>query len=317
MKMDAGVLSPEIQQTAAVDRRLTLPKRFAPVLGSLRWPGRPNLPEGNPSWTYMVEGDNAFAVFVGHVENGRPHPFEVWVNGSEQPRGLGAVAKTLSADMRTQDRAWLARKLAALAKTRDDRRIVMQLGAEQVQVSSASAAFAKVVQYRLQQLGLADLSNCNEPTPLIDALICDREPKGATLSWTVDIENAATGDDFVLFLKELEVEDGRLRPYSIWFAGNYPRELDGLLKLLSIDMQIIDPGWIAMKLRKLLSYAEPMGQFFARVPGQEKCKSWPSTVAFVAAVVLERYRQTGWLDAKGFPVDDMGVMVVEKSGTHP
>jgi ribonucleoside-diphosphate reductase alpha chain len=36
-----------------------------------------------------------FAVFVGHVENGRPHAFEVWVNGSEQPRGLGALAMTL------------------------------------------------------------------------------------------------------------------------------------------------------------------------------------------------------------------------------
>ena len=46
-----------------------------------------------------------FAVFVGHVENGSTHAFEVWVNGSEQPRGLGAVAKTLSMDMRANDRA--------------------------------------------------------------------------------------------------------------------------------------------------------------------------------------------------------------------
>ena len=34
-------------------------------------------------------------------------PFEVWVNGAEQPRGLGAVAKTLSMDMRAKDAAWL------------------------------------------------------------------------------------------------------------------------------------------------------------------------------------------------------------------
>ena len=34
-------------------------------------------------------------------------PFEVWVNGSEQPRGLGALAKTLSMDMRANDLAWL------------------------------------------------------------------------------------------------------------------------------------------------------------------------------------------------------------------
>jgi len=31
-----------------------------------------------------------FALFVGHVENEtRAHPFEAWVNGAEQPRGLG------------------------------------------------------------------------------------------------------------------------------------------------------------------------------------------------------------------------------------
>ena len=60
------------------------------------------------------------AVFVGHVENGDPHPFEVWVNGAEQPRGLGAVAKTLSMDMRAQDKAWLRMKLDMLARTAGD-----------------------------------------------------------------------------------------------------------------------------------------------------------------------------------------------------
>ena len=45
-----------------------------------------------------------FALFVGHVDqDGRSWPFEVWVNGPEQPRGLGAVAKTLSMDMRAND----------------------------------------------------------------------------------------------------------------------------------------------------------------------------------------------------------------------
>ncbi len=96
------------------------------------------------------------------------------------------------------------------------------------------------------------------------------------------------------------------------FSGKYPRELDGLLKLISIDMQVIDPAWVAMKLRKLLSYAEPMGHFFARIPGQEKPRNWPSTVSYVAALVLDRYRQLGWLDAEGHPVAQMGVMVVEK-----
>src|SRR5205085_1176707 len=94
-----------------VNRRITVKSVPAPVLSSLRWPGRPELPGGNPSWTYMIEHPQSrFAVFVSHVENGHPHAFEVWVNGSEQPRGIGALAKTLSMDMRAKDLAWLRLK---------------------------------------------------------------------------------------------------------------------------------------------------------------------------------------------------------------
>jgi ribonucleoside-diphosphate reductase alpha chain len=48
-------------------------------------------------------------------------PFEVWVNGAEQPRGLGALAKTLSMDMRANDPAWLQLKLDALATVAEER----------------------------------------------------------------------------------------------------------------------------------------------------------------------------------------------------
>jgi ribonucleoside-diphosphate reductase alpha chain len=36
------------------NRRLALERLPAPVLSSLRWPGRPELPGGNPAWTFMV-----------------------------------------------------------------------------------------------------------------------------------------------------------------------------------------------------------------------------------------------------------------------
>ena len=42
------------------------------------------------------------------------------MNGTEQPRGLGAVAKTLSMDMRAQDPGWLRLKLDMLARTTGD-----------------------------------------------------------------------------------------------------------------------------------------------------------------------------------------------------
>ncbi|MBI2295049.1 MAG: hypothetical protein HYU76_03170 [Betaproteobacteria bacterium] len=98
--------APEAEQphdldTSETDRRIRLEAAPQPAPSSLRWPGRPKLAGGNLSWTYMVESPfGQFAIFVGHVENGDPHPFEVWVNGNQQPRGLGAVAKTLSMDMR-------------------------------------------------------------------------------------------------------------------------------------------------------------------------------------------------------------------------
>src|SRR5690606_24091657 len=139
------------------DRRIRLEAAPEPALSSLRWPGRPKLPAGNPSWTYMVESPfGQFAIFVGHVENGgERYPFEVWVNGNEQPRGLGAVAKTLSMDMRAQDKAWLRMKLDMLARTAgaDAFDCPMPPDGEPLRVPSMVAAFARIVRYRVDQLG--------------------------------------------------------------------------------------------------------------------------------------------------------------------
>ncbi|MEJ1731050.1 hypothetical protein SMA90_32480, partial [Escherichia coli] len=78
-------------------------------------------------------------------------------------------------------------------------------------------------------------------------------------------------------LKELQMPDGSRRPYSVWMTGEHPVALDGLCKLLSLDMRVIDPAWIGMKLRKLLNYAEPRGDFLARVPGADRQENYPST----------------------------------------
>ena len=62
---------PNDLDTTDADRRIRLEAAPQPALSSLRWPGRPELPGGNPSWTYMVESPfGQFAIFVGHVENG-------------------------------------------------------------------------------------------------------------------------------------------------------------------------------------------------------------------------------------------------------
>ena len=310
-----------------VNRRIQIQSLPAPVLASLRWPGRPSMTAGNPAWTYMIEHPHgAFAVFVGHVESEHNHAFEVWVNGSEQPRGLGAVAKTLSMDMRADDPGWLKLKLDSLARAGGDEPFDMAFPpmGEVKRMPSVVAAFAQVVRWRADQLGALTSPGAalfgQSATPVLDAMFAPKEPKtgtDGTMSWTVDVLNPRTGDDFVLGIKEITLPDGVTRPYSMWLAGEYPRALDGLCKILSLDMRVMDPAWIGMKLKKLLEFPEPLGDFMAFVPGERKQATYPSTVAYVANLILHRYAMLGILDANGAPLTQMGILEAPERSTEP
>jgi len=312
-KQDTAQKQPQDVTIEGANRRLQIGSLPAPVLSSLRWPGRPRMHEGNLAWSYMIETPHGeFALFVGQIENGmgRAVPFEVWVNGVEQPRGLGAVAKTLSMDMRANDKAWLKLKLDVLAKTvgEESFEIPFPPVGERRVVPGAISALAQVVRYRCEQLCPLDGT---DPTPVLDCMFSRDEPKtgtDGTLSWTVDISNPASGEEFVLGLKEITLPDGVTRPYSVWLSGNYPRALDGLTRLLSLDMRVMDPAWIGMKLRKLLNYPEPLGDFMARVPGSNKQQNWPSTVAYIARLIMHRYAMLGILDEHGYPTREMGIL---------
>ena len=317
-----------------VNRRIRIKTLPQPVLASLRWPGRPDLGAGNPAWTYMIEHPHyRFAVFVGHVENGsaapdsapqgggQPHAFEVWVNGSEQPRGLGALAKTLSMDMRAKDPGWLRLKLETLAKAAGDEPFDMRFppNGEKKRMPSIVSAFSQVVIHRVKTLKGFD----DGPTPVLDAMFSLKEPKtgtDGTMSWTVDLLNPRTHDDFVLGLKEIALPAmeghaaGVTRPYSMWLSGEYPRALDGLCKILSLDMRVLDPAWIGMKLRKLLDFPEPLGDFMAFVPGSKKQQTFPSTVSYLARLILHRYAMLGILDENGLPLRQMGILEAPSSG---
>ncbi len=312
----------EFDQSDA-DRRLRLDKAPQPALASLRWQNRPSFPDGNPAKTYMVSHPGGkFAVFVGYVENGpngdEKHPFEVWVNGAEQPRGAGAIAKALSMDMRTRDTAFLKAKLDSLARVHDQAfDLPMPPNGEPQRVPSAVAAMAILVRQCCEELGVFDRNK--EDTPVLDALMSPKEPKtgaSGTMSWTVDVLNPSTGDDFVLGLKELSLPDGERRPYSMWLAGEYPRALDGLCKVLSYDMRVIDPAWIGSKLRTLVDFPEAQGDFLAWVPGAHRQAVQPSTVAYIARLMIHRYHMLGILDEDGFPVQPMDVMFTDTGAAH-
>ncbi|HJV59322.1 MAG TPA: adenosylcobalamin-dependent ribonucleoside-diphosphate reductase [Albitalea sp.] len=316
------------------NQRLALERLPPPVLASLRWPGRPELPAGNAAWTYMIEHPfGAFALFVGELPAedtpSKAAPFEVWVNGAEQPRGLGALAKTLSMDLRARDAAWVKLKLDALATVQEERDFEMPFPphGELRRFPGIVAATAAVVRWRCEQLGL--WANPKAPTPVIDAMFSRAEPHtgpNGTLAWSVDIHNPASDEHFTLTLKEVVLPDpqGRAitRPCALGFSGNYPRALDGLARILALDMRVLDPAWIGMKLRKLLSYAEPLGHFMAFVPGlpagQQRQQTWPSTVAYMARLIIHRYAMLGVLDEQGYPLQEMGILQTPAAGgTNP
>ncbi|MDE2401459.1 MAG: adenosylcobalamin-dependent ribonucleoside-diphosphate reductase [Burkholderiales bacterium] len=319
--------TPAPLEAPQANRRLALERLPAPVLASLRWPGRPELPAGNPAWTFMIQHPyGEFALFVGELppEAGvpakdRPLPFEVWVNGTDEPRGLGAVAKSLSMDMRTNDAAWLRLKLDALATVAEERDFEMAFPphGERRRFPGIVAATAAVIRWRCEQLGAlpANGEGSAAPTPVMDAMFSRDEPRtttGGTLAWAVDVDNPASGESFTLTLKEITLPgpDGAptTRPCAMGLSGNYPRAMDGLARILSLDMRVMDPAWIGMKLRKLLNYAEPLGHFMAPVPGERRQQVWPSTVAYLARLVIHRYAMLGVLDDEGFPVQEMGIL---------
>ena len=311
---------PQDVRISDANRRLSIKSLPAPVLASLRWPGRPTLPEGNLAWTYMLQTPQGeFALFIGHIENGKTLPFEVWVNGAEQPRGLGAVAKTLSMDMRANDRAWLKLKLDVLSRTIGEHSFDMAFppNGEKKTMPGVVSAFAQAIRYRCEQLGALDDSG---PTPVLECMFSRQEPRtgtDGTLSWTADIQNPATGEDFVLGLKEITLPDGMTRPYSMWLSGHYPRALDGLSRILSMDMRVMDPAWIGMKLRKLINYSEPLGDFMAFVPGERRQQNWPSTVAYLARLIMHRYAMLGVLDVHGYPTREMGILEAPRDKQAP
>jgi hypothetical protein len=61
---NTAVMVPQDLDLANLDRRIRLDQAPQPALASLRWPGRPECPNGNPCWTYSVRHPlGNFAVF--------------------------------------------------------------------------------------------------------------------------------------------------------------------------------------------------------------------------------------------------------------
>ena len=131
----------------------------APVLSSLRWPGRPNLPEGNLCWTYMIDTPiGNFALFVGHVEPEGQGP-----SRSRSGPTAGRAARpgrcrqdAVHGHARQRPRLAGKLKLDALAKTPGDsfEMPIPPHGEQQARAVIVVSAMAQVViRWRVEQLG--------------------------------------------------------------------------------------------------------------------------------------------------------------------
>ena len=311
--------APRPKHEPDLDRRIVISQLPNPTLNSLRWPKRPLFENGNRAHCYRIKHPHGakFALFIGEIDDRTP--FEIWMNGSEAPRGLQALAINLSYDMYTRDRGWLKKKLNSLIRCKADGEgfaLPMPPNGTTRYAPSLVAAMAMLIEHRCHELNTFD--DIDE-TPVLDALMSPKEPKAGpngTLSWTVDIHNPSTGDDLVLGLKEARITiDGieQLRPYSVWLSNDYPKTLDGLCKSLSLDMRVVDPAWAARKLRKLLDHGERQGDFWATIPGREEQKRYPSTIAYIARLIIHRFSMHGILTDDGFPIHPMGIVSTPSS----
>ncbi len=294
------------------DRRLTLTPVGEVVAGSVRWPDSPEIP-GCPSRSWAVSApEGKFYVTVGTYANGTTQPFQLLVSGDQAPRGLPPLAKLLSGDLRTTDRRWVRDKLNALKRAKGTPFALPLSTQDIVPVSGAIAALATILESECIRTGWFEgLEEQDTPAPLVAAMASRKEPKtgpDGAMAWYADIANTTVGDDGMLVVKEA-VLDGVRFPFSVWLAGDFSASYTGLLKCLSLDMRVRDLSWIAARLKSLVDYSEAGGQFWAQLPGTDKGALQPSTVAYIARLVLHRYQVLGLLDGRGQPVRQAGLFV--------
>ena len=65
-----------------------------------------------------------------------------------------------------------------------------------------------------------------------------------------------------------------------------------------------------MKLKKLLNFGEQNGEFWAPMPGAERSTQYPSTVAYIATLLLHRYKVLGILDDEGRAIQSAGILAL-------
>jgi len=283
------------------DRIVKLEKPARLPSEAIVFAGRPDRDEGHEGRTWKVRGSSTQFFLTCNTHDGTP--FEVLTTGAEAPRGADVLAKLLSLDMHVADIGFVIAKLESLSRIDGGEPVKINLGTGERTAPSPFAAMALLVRDYIEKLGVAPALDTG---PVLDARLCKKGPKSVegVPAKKFDIHNPHTDDDFAFFLAEYDIDGLGRWPLEIWLSGKYPKSWDGISMMLSKDMQVADPAWIARKLRAMVNVPEHGGGFMAKVPGEDRQKSWPSTLAYMAAVMLYRYAQIGLLTAEGYPVGD-------------
>jgi ribonucleoside-diphosphate reductase alpha chain len=258
------------------------PARAGAVL-ACAGPAGPSCRRGNPAWTFMVRHPLAdFALFVGELS-----PEE---GGAASPLRCGSMATSSRAawvrwprpcrwTCAANDAAWLQLKLDALATVAEERPFEMpfpphgetRLFPGVVAATAAVHALAlRAARCASAQPGRCHAGDRRHVQPRRTPHRHQRHPglgggrrqPGHRRSLHADAQGSEPAHG---------PRAAPSRGPAPWPSrGNYPKAMDGLARVLSLDMRVIDPAWIGMKLRKLLNYAEPLGHFMAFVPGAQR-----------------------------------------------
>ena len=230
-----------------------------------------------------------FALFVGGVA--RPGGGAPAVRGVGQRRRAaarpGAVAKTLSMDMRANDRPGCSS--SSMRWPPWPRARPSRCPSRRTARSACSPAWwrpPQVIRWRCEQLGapVGQGAHAGDGRDVQPRRAAHRHRRHAGL----DGGRGQPGHrrEFTLTLKEVTLPCPTAAgdaPCVVGFSGNYPRALDGLARLLSLDMRVIDPAWIGMKLAQAAQLRRAAGRFHglrARAAGERRQlprRRWPTS----------------------------------------
>lgn len=295
------------------DRRIVIKLAIGVAERSLRWPKRPRNTDGFQAWTsdFIRTPVGKFALAISYFTNGHLHPFEVWGLAREQPQMTWFICEHLSKVLQTDDVAFISYHLEALKKAFEapfDLAIPHQ--GTVVRADSIGAAIAFVVEAHLLKLGyLGTTTPSTSSSPMLSAMTSIREPRTegqGGVGWQEQVVNRGerVNHDFVVFIKEALLEDGRIFPLSLWLGGlRVPPESEAICKLASLAMRHSDPKWTADFFKLLRTHENRDEEFRAIVPGTQRQHAYASTWAYVAELVLYRYRMLGILDDAGDPIE--------------